>query len=268
MHRESIEVQYCVDPPSPQTMLDIFRGHWKSALPSELNLVTGTEQIFARDPRVVWAQELIPGGFQGREILELGPFEGYDTRLFETLGARAVWALEGNNINFLKCLVLKEALGLNAKLLYGDFRKFLRACQRRFDVVWASGVLYHSEDPIDLVEQIARCTNCLFIWTHYSTRPFANGRPSQFPVEERKVVQTSHGATVELHKQLYFASGQAGSLPLRWAGGSQAHSYWLTREGLLALLRAEGFDRIDVHQEGALEEMPYIGLLAQRSQAS
>src|SRR5689334_20124952 len=129
MEQESIQVQYCVDAPSSQTMLDIFRGHWKSALPPELNLVTGSEGIFSQDPRVLWARELLPQGFAGHEILELGPFEAYDTRLFETLGAQAVWAIEGNNINFLKCLVVKEALGLKSKFFYGDFQQFLRSCQ-------------------------------------------------------------------------------------------------------------------------------------------
>ena len=71
-------------------MLDIFRGHWKSALPPDLNLMTGSEQIFCQDPRVLWARELLPQGFEGRDILELGPFEAYGTRLFEILGAQAV----------------------------------------------------------------------------------------------------------------------------------------------------------------------------------
>ena len=51
------------------------------------------------------------------EILELGPFEAYDSRLFEELGAAEVVAIEGSNINFLKCLVLKQALGLKTCFL-------------------------------------------------------------------------------------------------------------------------------------------------------
>ena len=129
-------------------------------------------------------------------------------------------------------------------------------------------MLYHSDDPIDLVQQIGRLTDCMFIWTHYATSNFASARPAQFPAEERKLVRTSNGATVELHKQHYFSSMPAASLPLRWAGGSQPHSYWLSREGLLDLLRSEGYVRIDVHQEGELDDMPYIELLARRTEVT
>jgi hypothetical protein len=109
-----IVIQYCAEVPSPQTALDIFKGIWKSALPPELGLTTGDKKGFYNDGRVHWVASLSPNGFQGLKILELGPFEGYDSRLFEQLGAESVLAVKGNNINFLKCLVLKHALGLNS----------------------------------------------------------------------------------------------------------------------------------------------------------
>ena len=74
--------------------------------------------------RVHWVASLLPNGFQGLKILELGPFEGYDSRPFEQLGAESVLAVEGNNINFLKCLVLKHALGLKTHFVHGGFRGF------------------------------------------------------------------------------------------------------------------------------------------------
>ena len=115
-----IVVQYCAETPSAQTALDIFQGSWKSALPPDLGLTTGATKGFHGDPRVPWVASLLPNRFQGMEILELGPFEAYDSRLFEQLGAAKVLAIEGDNIDFLKCLVLKHALGPKTCFLDGQ----------------------------------------------------------------------------------------------------------------------------------------------------
>lgn len=57
---------YCMERPSQQTALDIFRGEWSSAMPSGSGLVTapGSAALF-QDSRVSWAIEQAGGGGRG-----------------------------------------------------------------------------------------------------------------------------------------------------------------------------------------------------------
>lgn len=259
-----LKTKYSADEHSAQTALDIFKGAWKSALPDELNLCTGEERAFFSDPRVFWAQTLLPGGFAGLDILELGPFEGYDSYLFLKLGAKRVSAVEANNINFLKCLILKDVLGFNLHLYHGDFLKFLQGKPIRYDIVWASGVLYHSERPIDLLNEIARHTDRVFIWTHvFEPRLLTNENATYF--EPRKnLTQTIGQYSIDLHYRSYKFENMPDGLPLHYEGGTQSFSYWITRDDLERCLQVLGLSKIQVHSVGDLAGMPFVGLMAER----
>jgi hypothetical protein len=264
MNQPHISPRYCDETPSAQTALDIFRGSWKSALPLEFNLETGSAELFFVDPRVYWAEQLLPTGFRGLDILELGPFESYDTYLFDKMGAANITSIEGNNINYLKCLVLKDVLKLKANLLFGDFRGYLRNSTHRFDLIWASGVLYHSEDPIDLLSLVTSRTDKLFIWTHYITPEFLkSGYATLFPADG--IIKKCYGdVSYTLHKRVYFLEEGPRALPLHWEGGTRLHAYWMERDDILGFLCNVGLTRITIQDEGALDGMPYIGLLAER----
>ena len=196
-----IVVQYCAQNPSAQTALDIFKGSWKSALPPECGLTTtGAGEGFHRDPRVYWVASCLPNQFQDMEILELGPFEGYDSQLFEQLGASKVLAIGGEQHKFFKCLVLKYALGLKTCFLHGGFLESLQNSDRRSDIVWASGVLYHSEDPLELLEQLGRKTDRLFLWMHYYSDSLRGTAPF---IERNNLEQVRHGEPYLLHYRTY-----------------------------------------------------------------
>jgi SAM-dependent methyltransferase len=259
-----IVVQYCAETPSAQTALDIFKGSWKSALPPDLGLTTGTKEGFHRDPRVHWVASQLPNHFDGMKILELGPFEGYDSRLFEQLGAASVVAVEGNNINFLKCLVLKHVLGLRTDFLHGGFLKYLQNTDQRFDLVWASGVLYHSEDPLELLEQIGNKTDKLFLWTHYYADSLRQHR-DRF-IEQKNVEQIRHGQRYVLHYRTYALQKFEDGLPLHYEGGQKGFSFWLERGDIDRMLIALGFRSIKVLADGESSNgMPFLSLFAERS---
>src|SRR5271156_3738397 len=130
---------------SHQNALDIFDG-WHSALSPETGLISGQAQGLFTDVRVTWAAPLL-GGFSGKTILELGPFEGYNTYQFSLYGAATVISIEANLVNFLKCLTIKNILNISATFLYGDFIQYLEKTERKVDICWASGVLYHMTEP-------------------------------------------------------------------------------------------------------------------------
>ena len=226
--------------PSNQTAVDIFKGSWTSAFPAEYGVTAGAVPHFD-DGRVRWAAETLPNGFRGLSILELGPYEGYTAGQFERLGARSVTAVEASDLNYLKSLVVKEVTGTRVRLLLGDFDRYLDSCAERFDLVWASGVLYHSNDPLRLIERIARVTEAVFIHTHYYLEASAARSAHRWSFFEpwRDRIERVGGRSVTLHYRAYGQSRRRD-----FAGGSADYAYWLEKDDLFATLREAGFREI------------------------
>jgi hypothetical protein len=249
--------------PSPQASLDIFKSHWKSRLPEGFGLTAGVQPMFA-DRRVHDTGTVIPGGIRGKTVLELGPFEAYNTYHLQKLGAREIVSIEGNNINFLKCLVLKQALGLKASFLHGDFCAYLRNTDRRFDLIWASGVLYHQEDPLELMALIAAHTDTAFFWTHYyDERVLSNANRTAFEPEKNARKRWGDFSCTHYYRSYELAGGN--DIPLYFEGGSALSAYWLTFEDMRAFLGTVGLGKITLLFQGELNGLPLASFLAERS---
>ncbi len=228
--------------PTPQNALDIFKGHWSSRLPGTWSsLAAGTIPLF-EDQRVTWAIESL-GGVEGKTVLELGPLEGGHSYMLENAGAKFVIAIEGNTEAFLRCLVVKEILGLmRVRFLCGDFRKYIAEGQDQFDVVFASGVLYHMTDPVQLLIDISRRTQRLFLWTHY----FDATVVAESPEASRRLGPAQH---LQIDGFQYEASTYSYQNALQWGGfcgGSARTATWLTKESILRALRHVGFNEISI----------------------
>ena len=158
-----IDDRFATGAPSVQATVDIFRGEWNSKLPD--NIISGEIDLF-NDHRIGWAHRLFD--LENKSILELGPLEGAHTYQAQKYGAAKILAIEGNSRAFLKCLIVKELFGLErAKFLFGNFINFLETDRNRYDVIFASGVLYHMREPLRLLELIARHTDRVLLWTHH-----------------------------------------------------------------------------------------------------
>lgn len=131
---------YCNEAPSWQTMADIFKDDWASAFPSEYKIKAGKIEHFDKDMRMSWVNSCLLNGFNGLSVLELGPYEAYQTKKIIDFGAAKITSIESNDMNFLKCLIVKEIMGLKASFLYGDFIKFLKRSIIKYDVIIASTV--------------------------------------------------------------------------------------------------------------------------------
>jgi SAM-dependent methyltransferase len=160
-------------------------------------------------------------------------------------GAGQIIAIETNVRAFLKCLIVKNALKFDTDFWLGDFREYLANTTDSYDFVLASGVLYHMTDPVRLLADIARLAPAVGLWTHYYDRDLIDSHPhlaKRFSREPR--VDWFREREVVTFEQRY--SHARGSPWFR--GGSAEVSYWLTKESLLAVLEAVGFDYV-IHDE-------------------
>ncbi len=229
-------------PPSEQNAFDLFGSAWSTAFDGVETSggFRGTE-----DPRLTWLFERVD--VAEKSVLELGPLEGGHTCMLERAGAR-VLAVESNRGAFLRCLVVKNHFGLKAKFLLGDFERMALE-PGAFDLVLASGVLYHMKDPVALLRAIARAADTLFLWTHCFEPDLSLWHPGlEAPLAQGKwdhatpQVVEAEGMGVRLVRQRY---GEA----LGWSGfcgGSDLYSNWIHREDLLALMPRLGFDRVEI----------------------
>lgn len=76
-------------------------------------------------------------------------------------------SIESNTIAFLKCLIAQNALKFNAEFILGDFRPYLDTCTDTYDLLVASGVLYHMLEPVKLLQDMAKVSRAIGVWTHY-----------------------------------------------------------------------------------------------------
>ncbi len=231
---------YVHQEPNPQNILDLFSGEWSSAMLSGSGLTTtpGTANLFD-DDRIKWAGQVF-GGFKDMRALELGPLEGGHSYMLHNMGAARVLAIEANTRAFLKCLCIKEIFGLDrVHFALGDFISYLKSqgTDSRYDVVLASGVLYHMQHPMEMLDLIAKVTDRIFIWTHYYDAAV---------IEARRDLSKKFGRleTAEYQDFQYESIEYRYQDALNWqgfCGGSQPTSRWLSRNSITDYLSVLGF---------------------------
>ncbi|MGX2041182.1 class I SAM-dependent methyltransferase [Methylocaldum sp. MU1018] len=235
---------YVLTEPSIQNVLDIFKGEWSSKLPDNFGLVTqpGTAGLF-EDIRIAWAEQIF-GNLSDWKVLELGPLEGGHSYMLQHRNANKVISIEANTRAFLKCLCIKEIFNLDrVEYKLGDFMSFLEKDNSRYDLVVASGVLYHMEDPIKLLKLISRVSDRLFIWTHYYDQKIISSR-------EELSHKFSPVSSFEYDGVIYESSTQSYKDALAWSGfcgGPKPVSRWLTRESIIKALEQFGFADIQIN---------------------
>jgi len=166
--------------------------------------------------------------------------------MLQMRGARNVVAVEANKRAFLKCLCVKEILNLNkVTFKLGDFLPFMRNNSSKFDMIFASGVLYHLEEPIELVKSASKLSDRIFIWTHYYDKNILS-KNKNLSHKFKRVSSFKYDGV------LYEYSTQSYKKALDWVGfcgGSKPVSKWLTKESVIKALRQYGFNDIQISFE-------------------
>ena len=231
---------YIKEKPSSQNVIDIFQGEWSTILDGfNLKAEPGLFDLF-HDIRVEWANTEFD--FRNKKILELGPLEGAHTYvMLKKHQASEVIAIESNTKAFLKCLCIKEIFDLkNAKYHLGDFHEYLKETTEKFDTVFASGVLYHSLTPVELIKLISKVTDKVFLWTHYYDKAIMKARqdiknkfskPKKYKYEKEKYTYVEY-----YYKEALDWDG--------FCGGSSPSSIWLSKKSLFNALQKYGFKNI------------------------
>ena len=234
---------YVTQAPSAQNALDLFKGVWASQLPED-GLQSGATALFD-DVRLHWLLEQC-GGVKGKTVLELGPLEGGHTYMLERAGASSITAIEANSLAYLRCLIVKEVFSLrSARFLLGDFDKFLSQTASRYDLIVASGVLYHLTDPLATLQNMARLADKIFIWSHFfdeAAMPAGDERLAPFTGETVK--RELGGDTLTYHLRSYGDT----PLPKNFCGGIMSGSIWVEKMEVIALLERHNYS-VSVHFE-------------------
>ncbi len=232
--------EYVTSIPTPQNAIDILQG-WNQAFPAQFGVQAG-EMHLDNDPRIHWAIEKA-GGVTGKKLLEVGPLEAWHTYMLEQHEPALLDAVEANKLSYLRCLVVKEIVGLKiARFHLGDAQLWLEQRPERYDVVIASGVLYHMQDPIRFLTAIAERTDSLFLWTHYvddEAMPPNDPRRGAF-VSPPEVV-TARGVNVTLYPRTYLGAWQHAA----FCGGMHDIHRWIEKRSLVELLTALGLSEIE-----------------------
>ena len=245
--------------PTAQNAVDAMGGTWVAQFPGELQLQAGSIALHS-DARISWLIDQI-GGVAGLDILELGPLEASHTAMLLEAQAKSVLAIEANRVAYLKCLVVKEIRKLDrASFLLGDLNQFLNQDERSWPLIVASGVLYHMERPLELLESLAKKTDRLFLWTHVVDDAHMPANDPRWAAITERVPRKWHDKDIVHYLRPYGSVSDP-----KFCGGLAPTPAWLSRTDLLGALQTLGFDDIRIaHEAGDAAAGPSLSVLATR----
>jgi hypothetical protein len=247
-----IFAQYEEGYPTHQTAINAVQG-WHTSFPPQFNLKAGKLPLFD-DCRIHWAIESF-GDLAGRRVLELGPLDAGHTSMLEAAGA-TVDAIEANRQAFLRCLIAKEILRLTkARFHLGDFVKWLEQTDVTYDLIVASGVLYHMSDPLRLLRAMANRSTAIYVWT------VCVSDDSLTPTK----IEWMNGHAIRLYGQTY-ANTEANK---SFCGGMEEEHYWMHHDDILSALKLLGFTSLTLaHEEPDHEFGPTFSVFARKNVAA
>ncbi len=262
---QATNARYVTALPHPQNAIDILQGEWRCQLPEPLaHFKAGTLPLF-EDERIQWlAAEL--GGLEDMTVLELGPLEGAHSYILEQAGAKSITAIEANTQAYLKCLIVKELLDLKrVKFLCGDFMAYLREeTGPTFDLGVACGVLYHMQNPVELIALLAKqCRQSIFLWTHYYDETLISQDPRTVYKHTGQTKAEYEGFEHTLYRYEY---QEAKYMP-GFSGAGTAFTHWLSRKDIIDCLAHFGFGEIKIgFDETHYRNGPALALIARRKE--
>jgi SAM-dependent methyltransferase len=176
-------------------------------------------------------------------ILDLGSLEGG----LSLEMAREGWnttGVEGRRTNFEKAELIRRYFDLSNLSFRLQDVKAIDPEEGRFDAILCCGLLYHVDEPFDLLERLAALTTddgLLFVDTHVAPEP-----DQQFALYEGQLSeQTTLTRNGKTYEGRWFAEPSGGTvLDEQWSAVSNARSFWPTRRSLIRGLYHAGFHAV------------------------
>ncbi len=239
MPERSPSQNYIQTYPTDQNAIDIFKSEWSSKFPESFGVDSGAVADLFNDQRIIWAeQEGV--NFEDKSILELGPLEAGHTWMMDQRGAREILAIEAHERAYLKCLVVKEIGKItSARFLHGNFDEYLTTNKQKFDICLASGVLYHSTNPTNLLDQICNCCSTIILWTHYyDNEAILKHGPALLQRFQQPSSITYKGLKITHYPFCYEEEASRDA----FCGGLASNSIWLEKSDIELVLETNGFN--------------------------
>ena len=223
-----------------------WTGHNIPITASESTLGPSSELI-GENRRTVVIKSLVRRIFGPRTIsvLDLGALEGGLS--FEM--AREGWTatgVEGRETNFRKAQLIASYYALpNLRFVQKDVKELTPEVDGRFDVILCCGLLYHLDEPIAHLRQLASLLSddgMLFLDTHVVPDEYA----ARFGTHEASLSEEVLITEGEQHYDgRWWTEPAAGDLKERmWSAVSNERSLWLSRRSLIRALYHSGFGAI------------------------
>ncbi len=242
--------------PSPTPPIAVAEGTdargagWWDLLPFTAHRITlapglETAAIGSRpstDVRTEIVLEACGGSLDGRTVVDLGCLEGGFTLAFAERGAQHALGIEARELSVQRCELARSFLGLdNAEFVIADLKTEL---PRRdpFDIVFATGILYHVADPAEMLRSMrAACTHLALIDTHVADPERATHGCS--PMTERMSGGVSSPGRMFPEYAPDVSDGEKEGLV--WAAYSDVDAFWPTEAALVDMIRTAGFARVE-----------------------
>jgi SAM-dependent methyltransferase len=182
-------------------------------------------------------------------VADLGCLEGGFSVGFAREGCEVV-GVEVRPDNLEKCRLAAEQLGTERlSFVGGDVKEFTAGRFGTFDVVLALGILYHLDDPVQWIAQVAEATRgVLFLDTHFA--PDSESLPAELDPRLSALgpLTTAPSTTAQRGRWFHEFTTQEQRDAMPWASWSNPSSFWLTKQSLLTTVWTSGFSSVwEVH---------------------
>ena len=233
---------------------------WWSLLPftaHRIALAPGIETTVAGVPpvddiRTQLVVDACGGSLDGRTVVDLGCLEGGFTLAFAQGGAASALGIEARELSVQRCELAKTLLGVeNAEFVIADIKDELGR-HDPFDVVFATGILYHVADPAGFLRTMrSACGHVALVDTHIARLDAATHDCS--PIVSRD----SYGSTARgrMFPEYPPDVSDDAKEAMAWAAYSDADAFWPLEDDLVQMMHDAGFarvEKIDVAGDGNL----------------
>jgi SAM-dependent methyltransferase len=222
---------------------------WWSLLPFTTHRIEIVPGLFTAETGVEAGNDLrtrlvldATGGLAGKRVLDIGCLEGGFSVEFARRGAAEAVGVEARRLSVRRCDLVRDLAGLtNLTFVCGDVLHELSRAQPPFDVVLATGILYHLSEP-DVVLRLIRerCRGYLLLCTHAADPDRVSHGCTEDVVEYVGEHGTYHGRNFS-ERGPDPAVDQDSDL---WAAWSNEGSFWPFEADLVRMIEVAGFASI------------------------